>query len=155
MEFKIWVDADSCPAVVRKLILKNAQTHKVPVIFVANRPIPFDFESPLFTMVVCPKESGAADDYIFSNSSENDFAVTRDLPLAKRLLDKCLVVMNDRGVLFDQRNLKSMLEERELSMQMAALGIRTGGTDGGFGKKEIQKFADLFCGLLRKKTGNL
>ena len=50
--------------------------------------------------------------------------------------------------------LKEMLEERELSMQMAALGIRTGGTSGGFGKEEIKKFADCFCSVVRKKSNN-
>lgn len=149
--FTVWLDADSCPAVVRKILLKNSITNNVPVIFVANRNIPADIESELFSMVVCSAEHGSADDYIVSHIATDDVAVTRDLPLAKRLLEKGCTVMNDRGTLFDERKLKEMLEERELSMQMAALGIRTGGTSGGFGKEEIKKFADRFCNLLRSR----
>lgn len=149
--FKIWLDADSCPAVVRRIIQKNARTNSVPLVFVANHEIPFDFECNLFSMVVCPKTSGSADDYIVENICSEDVAVTRDLPLAKRLLEKGCSVMNDRGTLFDEKKLEYMLEERELSLQMASLGIRSGGCSGGFGKDDIKNFADCFCSLIRKK----
>lgn len=154
MCFKIWVDADSCPSLVRKIILKTAASNSVPVVFVANRKIPFDFEDKLFSMVVCPKESGSADDYICNNIEENDIAVTRDLPLADRLLKKSISVMNDRGILFDRKTLDYMLEERALSMQMLALGIRNGSDSGGFSRDDVKKFADCFCPLVRKKSGN-
>lgn len=152
--FKIWLDADSCPAVVRRIILKSAKTNNVPVIYVANREIPFDFEDPLFSMVVCPKEKGSADEYIVANIAVNDVAVTRDIPLAGRLVDKGCCVMNDRGTLFDKKKVADMLEERNLSLQMAALGIKTGGKSSGFGKEEIKKFADCFCSVVRKKNNN-
>ena len=150
--FRVWLDADSCPAVVRKIILKNSTNNSVPVVFVANRNIPVDFESELFSMVVCPKKSGAADEYIVSHIDPNDVAVTRDLPLAGRLLEKGCTVMNDRGTLFDRKKIDYMLEERELSMQMASLGIRTGGRSDGFGKDDVKKFADCFCSLIRKRV---
>jgi len=151
-DFRVWLDADSCPAVVRKIILKTSHTNSVPVVFVANHEIPFDFESELFSMIVCANESGAADNYIVENIKKTDVAVTRDLPLAKRLLDKGCSVMNDRGILFDEKKISYMLEERELSMQMAALGIKNGGKSSGFGKEEIKKFADCFCSVIRKKV---
>ena len=154
MCFKIWVDADSCPSLVRKIILKTAASNTVPVVFVANRKIPFDFENKLFSMVVCPKKSGAADDYICNNIEENDIAVTRDLPLADRLLKKSISVMNDRGILFDRKTLDYMLEERELSMQMQALGIRNGSDFGGFSRDDVKKFADCFCPMVRKRCRN-
>ncbi|MBR6080851.1 MAG: DUF188 domain-containing protein [Treponema sp.] len=148
------MDADSCPSLVRKIILKTAASNSVPVVFVANRKIPFDFENKLFSMVVCPKKSGAADDYICNNIEENDIAVTRDLPLADRLLKKSISVMNDRGILFDRKTLDYMLEERELSMQMQTLGIRNGSDSGGFSRDDVKKFADCFCPMVRKRCGN-
>ena len=37
MEIKIWIDADSCPNLVKDQVLKRANKLKIPVIFTANK----------------------------------------------------------------------------------------------------------------------
>lgn len=64
---KIYIDADSCPAMVRDYVLSFSAEKNIPVIFVANQEI-LPKENQNFTMIVCSKEKDAADDYIFENS---------------------------------------------------------------------------------------
>lgn len=140
-QMRIWVDADSFPAPAKKTLLKAAKRREIPLTFVANRPIPFGVESPLFTMQVCPNTPGAADDFIAENARTGDLVATRDIPLAKRLVEKGVAAINDRGVEFNKENVDTMLKERELSIQWANLGISTGGKKTSYGKKEAHDFA--------------
>ncbi len=143
-EHRIFVDADSCPARAKTIVLRAATRLNVNVVYVANRNIPFSMESQLFKMILVEKKEGAADDYIFENASEKDLVITRDIPLAKRLVDKGIITINDRGTYFDGENLKEMLKQRELSLQMASLGLHTGMSFSTYGSKEIEKFSSAF-----------
>lgn len=147
----IWVDADSCPSNAKNIILKAAVKNELYVTYAANRNIPFSISSPLFNMVICPKEEGAADDYIVTNAGENDIVITRDIPLASRLVKKEIVVINDRGTLFDSKNTQEMLKQRELNMMMNAIGVHTGGRWDSYGKKETYDFAVCFDRILQSK----
>ena len=147
----IWVDADSCPSPAKNIILKAASKNSLQVTYAANRDIPFSIQSPLFNMVICPKEEGAADDYIVANVAPDDIVVTRDIPLAKRLVQKNIKVMNDRGTLFDEKNVEEMLKQRELNMMMNAIGVHTGGRWNSYGKKETYDFAVTFDRVLQSK----
>lgn len=149
--FKIWVDADSCPSRIRDIILKNAKRLSLEVSFVANRNIPFSLSDSLFSMIVCPNEEGAADNYIVSNAEKKDLVITRDLPLAKRLIEKEIDVINDRGKIFYQENLEKMLTQRNLNMLMSAAGIKSNGRKDSYGKKEIYEFSNCLDKILSKK----
>ncbi len=149
--YSIWVDADSCQSKAKDMLLKTAKQHDVPVIYVANRPIPFSVESPLFSMVVCEKRKDEADAYIIEHCTVQDIVVTRDLPLAHVILEKKGTVMNDRGVVFTQKILDRMLKERELSMQMAALGIRNG-KFSTYSKEDIENFSKTLMNLVQERS---
>ena len=66
------------------------------------------------------------------------------MKLAKRLIDKNVITINDRGTYFDRENVERMLRQRELSMQMAALGLHTGMSYSTYSNKDVQKFASCF-----------
>ncbi|MBQ2313955.1 MAG: DUF188 domain-containing protein [Treponema sp.] len=144
----IWVDADSFPAPARLQILKEAAARRLPVTYAANRDIPFGMEDELFSMEICGGGNGAADDYIVSHCTAGDIVATRDIPLARRLLDKKITVINDRGTQFSETNIAELLEQRELSMQMAALGIRPGGRKNTYGNKELAAFTECLKRVL-------
>jgi len=147
----IWIDADSCPAGVKNIVLKAAIRLNLLVTYAANRNIPFSIQSPLFNMVICPKTEGSADDYIFNQTEENDLVITRDIPLAQRLITKKVTVLNDRGLLFDEKNVQEMLKQRELNMMMNAIGVHTGGRWDSYGQKELSAFAQCFDKVLSQK----
>lgn len=144
----IWLDADSCPAPIRKITLQKASDKNIPITFAANRNVDPAFDYPLFTMQVCPKNEGAADDYLVENADKGDLAVTRDIPLAKRLVSKGVRVINDRGLEFSELNIRKMLEERELHLQMVELGIAPKGNWKSFGKEDIKKFRKCLDSIL-------
>ena len=141
--FIIWVDADSCPLLVRNCILNNSKSKKMNVVFVANHQIPCPEDSEIFKMVICEKKDGAADDYIFENCSDTDIVVTRDIAFAERLVKKQIFVMNDRGTVFTKENIGERMSERNFNLTLASLGLGGSGAKT-YGKKELQKFAATF-----------
>ncbi|AIN94195.1 DUF188 domain-containing protein [Treponema putidum] len=145
---KIWVDADSCPVRIRQITANAGNRLKIPVIFAANRKIPVP-KSKNISMVVTENTEQSADLYITENSAEGDLAITRDIPLAKILVDKGLYVINDRGTRFTRENINTYLSARNFMYELQANGLAPEKTNS-FGKKEIQKFSNLLDSLLTK-----
>lgn len=141
---QIFVDADSCAKGARSIILKAALRKNLKVFYIANKKIPFEFSSELFNMHICPETDGAADDYIVENATEKTLVVTRDIPLAERLVTKKIKVMNDRGKEFTENNIAECIAQRNLSLQMRQLGISTGGKWNSYCEKDVKSFADSF-----------
>ena len=140
-KFSVWVDADSFPAKARSFLVSFASSKSVQVFFVANHEI--KSSDPRVKMIVCQKEQNAADNYIFEHASDNDIVVTRDIPFAARLVEKNIVVMNDRGLIFSKENIEDKLREREFSLNLAGIGF--GGNKGNYyGEKELGKFSRAF-----------
>ena len=95
MTVQIWVDADSCPTLVRNHIINYSKKLSLPVFFVANKQIPA--ESDDFTMIICPEEKDSADNYIFEHVQANDLVITRDIVFADRDFDLQLAEMGLGG----------------------------------------------------------
>jgi uncharacterized protein len=138
----IWIDADSCPRMVRSYILKYASRLTLPVTFVANHEIP---ASKYFTyeMVVCKKIQDAADNYIILHSAIYDIIITRDIPLAARCVEKKLCVLNDRGTVYTKENVQQRLSERNFALKLAQAGLNSS-SKITYGKKEFAAFANSF-----------
>lgn len=145
---KIWVDADSCPVRIRQITAKAGLRLNIPVIFAANREIPVSkYEN--VKMVVTENTDQAADIYISENVEKGDLVITRDIPLAKILVDKGIYVINDRGTHFTEDNINTYLSARNFMYELQANGLAPEKTSS-FGKKEIQKFSNLLDGILTK-----
>lgn len=145
---KIWVDGDSCPQKVREIICRASSRVNIPLLFVANHAIPFT-ASNLTEMIVVAGGEGVADDYIVDNISEDDLCVTRDIPLAARLLEKKAVVLNDRGDQFLPETIRERLSIRDLMMEFRQIGLQPE-RHSSFGLKELQKFSATFDKILSK-----
>ena len=148
--FYIWIDADSCPLLVRNWVIDIAKSKGLNVNFVANREISHPKNDSHFKMFVCEKKEGAADDFIFSKANGNDIVVTRDIPFAARLVEKGIFVMNDRGTVFTKDNIAERLGERNFNLNLAQIGL-SGSSARHYGSKELKKFADCF----ERKTSQL
>ena len=85
--FTIWIDADSCPTLVRSYVTKYAAKENLTVNFVANKPVNSNNEFP-FNMIVCSAEKDAADNYILEHAVESDLVITRDIVFADKLVSK-------------------------------------------------------------------
>jgi uncharacterized protein YaiI (UPF0178 family) len=137
---QILVDADSCPRQVRELILRSFKRTKIPVIFAANRPIPGIEEQ---AMEICPPGDGSADNRIVELAAPGDLVVTRDIPLAERLVDSGINVLDDRGRVYTKENIRYCRSLRDFTVGLAENGMGIVRT-ANYGKKELKAFADSF-----------
>ena len=137
---KILVDADSCPREARELTLKTAGRRGIQAVFAANRPIPgIDGENA--AMEICPPGDNAADNRMVELAEPGDLAISRDLALAKRLLEKNVAVIDDRGRVFSRDSINELLSLRDFVVGLAENGM---GMEriASYGKKERKAFAD-------------
>ena len=143
---KILVDADSCPKAARDLALRRAAKLGIRVIFAANRPIPVSKNAE---MEICPNTENSADDRIVELAEKGDLVVTRDIPLAKRLVEKDASVIDDRGRVFTADNINELLSLRNFTVSLADNGLEFERI-ANYGKKELKLFADSLDRLLTK-----
>ena len=137
-----FIDADSCPVRIREIICKTAQRLQIQALFVANRLIPIP-HLPYCTTAVTGTEEQAADTYILAHAVPGDMVITRDIPLAKQLVDAHICVLNDRGTVYTAENIKERLSLRDFMYELCANGLTPERTKT-FGKKEIMEFAQAF-----------
>lgn len=143
MQTVIWVDADSCPRLVRTYLLDYSAKLNLKINFVANKNIPCENAHENFSMIVTDKENQAADNYIFENVLEKDIVITRDILLAERLVEKNIAVINDRGKRWTSENIKERKSERDFSLELTMIGLG-GKKYNTYSKKEFAEFANCF-----------
>lgn len=147
--YVIWIDADSCPVEVRELIFRFSKRLNIQTFLVANHTIPHP-KNELFSMIICEQTQDAADNYIVEHSTENDIVITRDIPLAARLVDKNVTTINDRGFLFTKENIQEKLSMRNFSYDLLQSGYSIERITT-LGKKEINNFANCLDREIQKK----
>lgn len=143
---KILVDADSCPKAARELVLRRAKKLAVRVIFAANRKIPGAQDAE---MEICSSNENAADDCIVKIAEKGDIVLTRDIPLAKRLVEKDITALDDRGRVFNQDNINELLSIRNFTVGLADNGLGIERT-ANYGRKELKSFADSLDRILTR-----
>ena len=111
----------------------------IKTIFAANRPIPGITNEAV--MELCPQEEGAADNRIAALARRGDLVVTRDLPLAERLVNADVLVLDDRGRVFTKENIRERRSLRDFVVGLADNGMETERT-ASYGKKECNAFAN-------------
>ncbi len=172
----LYVDADSCPRNLRQIILKRVMKERIPVFFVADRTLK-DVEqayqmhtselrsaeknqgekdslalrsvkSPI-QQVVVKKGDDSADDWIVAHANPPSLAITHDIPLAGRLVQKGIVVLDDRGKTYTEENMAERLSIRNAMTEFRELGIFSEQHDK-MGSKQTKAFSDAFDAMLTR-----
>jgi uncharacterized protein len=87
----------------------------------------------------------AADDKIVELAVSGDLAVTRDIPLAERLVEKGIRVLNDRGEVYSQENVHERRSIRDRAAELRDLGLAPQSPKTkSWGERELKLFADAF-----------
>ena len=136
---QILVDADSCPREARKMVLRFAGRLGIKAVFAANRPIP-DLP-PTAQMELCPPGEGEADMRIMALAMPGDLVLTRDLPLAEKLVEGGIAVLDDRGRVFTRENIKQLRSVRDFVVGLADNGLETERT-ASYGREELNALAN-------------
>jgi len=148
----IWIDADSCPTLVRNHVVKMGTKLNIPVNFVANKKIPCA-ESNNYNMIICNSEKDAADNFILENAKQFDLVITRDIVFADRLVSKQITAINDRGTSFTKENIKELLSERDFDFNLAQIGLVKHYNEG-YDKKKFGAFANNFDKVIHSLIRN-
>lgn len=142
----VYVDADACP--VKTETVKVAERHGLVVTFVANsglRPS----RDPMIRNVVVSGAFDAADDWIVENARENDIAITADVPLAARLVEKGIHVLGPTGRPFTPQTVGMALAMRNLNQDLREAG-EIKGYNPGFSARDRSAFLQALDQTVRR-----
>src|ERR1700709_1608920 len=120
---EVYVDADGCP--VKDEVYRVARRHGWTVHVVANSRMSVPTDEKIRQVVVGGRFD-AADDWLAEGVGPGDVAVTADIPLAARCLEKGATVIGTKGNLFTEDSIGDSLATRELMSQLRQAGGVTG-----------------------------
>ena len=147
-DFKIWIDADACPKVVKEVVFKNAFRLNIEVVLVANSYLNIPL-SPLIKMIKVDQGADVADFYIVEHITEKDLAITADIPLASHIVEKGAMAINPRGEVYTEENISERLSVRDFMQELRDSGMDTGGPPP-FGPKDKELFTNSLNRILTK-----
>ena len=149
---RIFVDADACP--VKDEIFRVALRCGLKVLVVSNSTIRIP-PNPLFESVVVAKgQFDGADDWIVEQITASDIAVTSDIPLAARCLEKGARALDAKGKVYSPDSIGDALASRELMTHLRAMGEMGGGPPPFTARDRstfLQRLDDLIQALRRTR----
>jgi uncharacterized protein YaiI (UPF0178 family) len=119
----IYVDGDACP--VKNEVYKVARRFGLKVIVVANSSL--NVPADLLIEVLVVAGFGAADDAIAERIGPTDIAITADIPLAARCVERGAEVVDPKGKLLSDRTIGEAVAMRNLMAELREGGAVTGG----------------------------
>jgi hypothetical protein len=142
---RIFVDADGCP--VKNEVFRVALRYSLKVYVVSNSRmrIPPD---RLFELVIVKRDADAADDWIVEHVKEDDVAVSADIVLAARCLEKGAHVLDPKGRVFTEESIGGALANREFTAYLRDMGNITGGP-APFEKRDRSRFLQQVDNLIQ------
>lgn len=149
----IWIDADATPRDVKEIVFRAALRLELTTILVANARMPTPANNPFVTAVRVGGGPDAADQHIADEADEGDLAVTADIPLAAKLVEKGVVTLDPRGELYSEANIGERLSVRDFMQGLRDTGVETGGPRA-WSQKDKQAFANALDRTLTRMVGN-
>lgn len=122
---RIFVDADACP--VKEEVFRVATRCGLKVLVVSNAPLRLPRNPLVEAVVVARGQFDGADDWIVERITDRDIAVTADIPLAARCLEKGARALDPKGKVFSPDSIGDALASRELMAHLRAMGDIGGG----------------------------
>jgi uncharacterized protein YaiI (UPF0178 family) len=145
---KLFIDGDAFPNLLKPITLKAIEKKSIETYVISNKEINVG-KSSYITYVIVELGADEADNKIVELINENDLAITADIPLANRILEKNAHVIDHRGELYTQDNIKEYLAYRNLMQELRDAGELTKGPKP-FDKKDAQKFANTLNSFIQK-----
>ncbi len=149
---RIFVDGDACP--VKEETFRVAIRYGLRVLLVSNSQLRVP-RNPLFESVVVARgKFDGADDWIVEQITDRDIAITSDIPLAARCLEKGARALDAKGRVYSPESIGDALASRELMTHLRAMG-EMGGGPPPFSARDrstfLQRLDDLIQALRRAK----
>lgn len=141
----IYVDADASP--VKNEVIQVAKRYGLKVYIVSNRRMRIP-ENQFVEMVVVNNHLDAVDDWIVEHITENDVAVSADIPLASRCLKKGARVLDPKGRVFTEDSIGDALANRDIMTFLRDMGNMTGGSPP-YDKRDRSRFLQRLDDLIQ------
>lgn len=148
---KIWVDADAAPKDVKDIVARAALRLEIPAFLVANQRLQTPANNPFVTSLRVEGGPDVADDHIAGEAVPGDLAITADIPLAARLVEKGVATIDPRGTAYTRENIGERLSVRDFMDGLRSTGVETGGP-AAYGPREKRAFAAAFDRALARLT---
>ena len=126
LPFKLWVDADALPKILREVIIRASDRYQLEVTFVANQPVGITPSVRINSLQVM-QGSDQADKEIIERMKANDIVMTQDIPLAAQVIEKGGIAIHPRGEIYTDANIKARLHLRDFMETLRGAGVQTGG----------------------------
>jgi len=120
---KILIDADGCPVV--KITAKIAKENNIPCTVICDTSHVFDIEG--VETVTVSKGSDSVDFKLVNMISSGDIVITQDYGLAAMCLSKKAICVNQNGLIYDDDNILSLLNQRHMTKKILKAGGRVHG----------------------------
>lgn len=146
---KLWVDADAAPRPVKEIVFRAARRLELQARLVANQRLQTPPNNEFVVAVQVDGGPDVADDYIAENAEPGDLAVTADIPLAARLVEKGVTTLDPRGIEYNEENIGERLSIRDFMDQLRSSGVETGGPKV-FDEKDKRAFAGALDRILTR-----
>ncbi|HYN22801.1 MAG TPA: YaiI/YqxD family protein [Thermoanaerobaculia bacterium] len=137
---KIWIDADASPREVKEIVFRSARRLTIEVVLVANQWLSAPPGNPFVAVVRVDGGPDVADLHIAEHAQPGDVAITADIPLAARLVEKQVAVIDPRGDEYTEENVGERLAVRDFMDHLRGTGVETGGPRP-YVAKDKQNFA--------------
>jgi uncharacterized protein YaiI (UPF0178 family) len=137
---RLWIDADAAPRDVKEIAFRAARRLEIQTVLVANQWISTPMDHPFVSAVRVAGGPDVADRHIAEHAEPGDVAVTADIPLAARLVEKRVTVIDPRGEEYSEENVGERLAVRDFMDSLRGAGVETFGPRP-YGPKDRQAFA--------------
>ncbi|RXJ62854.1 DUF188 domain-containing protein [Halarcobacter anaerophilus] len=144
----LYVDADAFPNLLKPILFKAIKRLNLKTVVISNKKVTIG-NSSLINYIIVELGADEADNKIVELIKENDLAITADIPLANRIIEKKAHAIDHRGELFTEDNIKEYLAMRNLMQELRDSGEITKGPKP-FSKNDVQKFANQLNMFLQK-----
>jgi uncharacterized protein YaiI (UPF0178 family) len=145
---QIWVDADSCPVVIKEIIFRAAERLQISTTLVANQMLRTP-PSRFIRAIQVPSGFDVADAHIVEQLAAGDLVITADIPLASLVIERGAYALNPRGELYTTANIQEILTMRNFMDELRGAGVETGGP-AAFSLADRQSFANQLDRFLAK-----
>jgi uncharacterized protein len=125
---------------VKDVVMRAALRLELPAVLVANQRLSAPLNNPHVRAVQVQGGPDIADAYIAEHAAAGDVAVTADIPLAAVLVEKGVIVLDPRGALYSEDNVRERLSVRDFMESLRGAGVETGGAKP-YGPRDKQAFA--------------
>lgn len=115
---RILIDADGCP--VTGLAAEIAKEYKIEIIIFCDTSHIFDYENT--KVITVGKGADSADFALVNTVEENDLIITQDYGLSAMVLSKKGIVLNQNGLIINDKNIETLLATRHISKKARMSG---------------------------------